>query len=463
MPSLAFGTSAYSRDRGNLPELPLVNMFVEAAPVTEKGIILQSRPGLVEHSEIGSGPVRGLYRADGVLFGETVTLSGSELYMGATLLGEIEGDGPVSFAASEAELLINAGAGIYRTDGVTLGPVTFPDDANVSRLVSIAGYFLAIRRDTQQIYFSAVLDGESWDALDYESAENEPDPLRDALVVNDTLLLFGSETVEFWAKTGDPELPFTADTGRVFPKGVIATGCVAKFDNAAAWIGTVGPVVPGIAPSLRVYMDGQTAEGISDPGIEERLSQSSTYSLWSFAFEGHEFLAVRLDTGTWLFDAQTKQWCEFASYGRTNWRARCSVGGLFGDDETGQIWTLGPGYSENDGVLERRFRAGTPMTGGAVPVDNIRLGVNVGETPDLTGDYDNPSVEMRTSRDAGRTWGMWRLTALGAQGKYRTRVEWRRCGLFDEPGLLAEFRVADPVPFRVASVSVNEPGGGRSR
>jgi hypothetical protein len=70
---------------------------------------------------------------------------------------------------------------------------------------------------------------------------------------------------------------------------------------------------------------------------------------------------------------------------------------------------------------------------------------------------------MRTSRDAGRTWGAWRPTSLGEQGNYRTRVEWRRCGLFDDPGLLAEFRCADPVPFRVGGVKYNEQSGGRGR
>lgn len=461
---LAYGTAAYARTRGNLPELPLINLFLEASPVAEKGAVLQGRPGLVVSGDpIGDGPIRGLYHADGVVGGETVTVSGSEVYIGDTLLDEIEGDGPVSFAASEAELLINAGGPIYRTDGVTLDPVTFPDDANVARLFDLAGYFIAIRRDTQQLYFSAVLDGTDWQALDYVSAENEPDPLRDGLVVNDTLLLFGSQTVEFHAKTGDPDAPFAPIEGRVFPKGIVATGCAVKFDNTAAWIGTVGPVIEGIPPSLRVYKAGNAAEGISDPGIEERLSESTTWALWTFTFEGHEFLAVRLSMGTWLFDAQTGQWCEFQSWGRANWRAQCAVGGLFGDDETGQLWTLGPGYVDAGGVLEARFRAGAPIPGGTLIVDNIRLGYNPGNTPYLTGDYDDPVIEMRTSRDGARTWGPWRQTSAGAQGEYRKRVEWRRVGMFDDPGVVVEFRITDPIPRRFSSVRVNEQSGGRSR
>jgi len=455
MPDLTFGTSAYSRLRGNLPELPVVNLFVENTPSQQLGVVLQSRPGLEASTEVGGGPIRGLFQADGVLGGALVAVSGGEVYKGATLLGSIAGTGAVSFAASESELLINAGGPIYRTDGTTLTTVSFPDGADVSRIASLAGYFLALRRDTEQLYFSAVLDGSSWDALDYASAEKEPDPLRDIVIVNDMAALLGSQTVEFWQTTGNADIPLAPVVGRVFQKGVTGSGAACRFDNTFAWI----------APNGLVYVGADIPQRISDSGIEERLAQSTTYSLWTFFFEGHEFLAVRLDQGTWLFDAQTRQWCEFQSYGRTNWRAQCAAqhGAALGDDETGQIWTLGSGYTDAGTVLERRFRAGAPLSGGAFAVHNVRLTVNVGETSYLSGDYADPVVEMRTSRDAGRSWDTWRQAPMGQQGEYRTRTEWRRCGTFDDPGMLAEFRCTDPVPFRVSAAKVNEMSGGRSR
>lgn len=455
MPSLVFGTSAYSRERGNLPELPLINMFVEAAPSTETGVVLQSRPGLVESTTVGSGPIRALYRADGVMSGDLITVSGTGLYRGADLLGNIGGDGPISFAADEDEIVVNAGAEIYRYSGGTLLAVDFPDEASVIKLVDTAGYFIALRQGSQQFYFSAVLDGSSWDGLDYASTENEPDPGRDAIVVNDTLAFLGSQTVEFWSKTGDSAIPFAPIEGRVFQRGIIDTGCVTKFDNTFAWIANNGIV----------YAAANVPERISDAGIEERIALSTSYSLWSFFFEGHEFLVVQLSQGSWAYDAQTKQWCEFQSWDRSNWRARCATqdGLLFGDDENGTVWEFGDTFVDADGVLERRFRGGIPLKGGVFIADNIRLIANVGETVVLEGEYSQPVVEMRTSRDGGRTWGNWRSSPLGAQGEYRTRAEWRRCGMFDDPGMLAEFRCTDPVPFRVSAVAINEAGGGRSR
>lgn len=455
MPDLSYGTSAYSRTRGNLPEMPVINLFVEQAPTQQLGVVLQSRPGLVQSTEVGEGPIRGLFQADGVFGGALIAVSGYDVYKDATLIGTITGEGPVSFADSSTELLINAGGPIYRTNGTTVTAVTFPDDAEVSRVASLAGYFLAIRKDTGEFYFSAVLDGTSWDGLDFEDAEKEPDPLEDLLVVNDMLAFLGSQTVEFFQKTGNADAPFAPIDGRVFQKGVTGPGAACQFDNTFAWIGSNG----------LVYIGADIPQRISDSGIEEKLAASTTYALWTFFFEGHEFLAVRLDQGTWLFDAQTRQWCEFQSYGRDNWRVQCAPqhGLYLGDDETGVIWALGPGFVDADGVLERRFRAGAPLSGGAFTAHNVRLSINAGETVNLTGTYSDPTVEMRTSRDGGRSWGTWRGASIGEQGNYRTRTEFRRCGTFDDPGMLCEFRCTDPVPFRVSAAKVNEMGGGRSR
>lgn len=455
MADLAYGYSAYQRDRGNLPELPLINMFVEPTPTTERGIVLQSRPGLsVGAVSMGSGPVIALSKADGVFSGDLFGVSAGGLYRNSTLLGSVGGTGAASMAATELELLAVAAGAIARYNGTTVNTPSFPDAANVTKILFIAGFFVALRADTQRFYWSAVLDGNTWDGLDFASAENEPDRLRDGIVIDDVLVLLGTETVEFWPKTGDSDIPFAPTQGRIFERGVIATGCVDNFDNTFAWIGENGIV----------YRAGNVPERISTDGIEERIADSTTYSAFTFFLEGHEFFCVRLDNRTFAFDAQTRQWCEFASYGLANWRAQCAVAGpVFGSSNDGATFTFNNVHTDFGSVLERRFRAGFPLSGGALRADNVRLRVNSGNTPVLSGSYANPAVELRTSRDGAQTFGQWRQVSLGAQGKYRKRVEWRALGMFDEPGGVFEFRCADPVPFRVAGAYINEKSGGRSR
>lgn len=455
MPDLAYGYSAYQRDRGNLPELPLVNLFVEPTPTTERGIVLQSRPGMSAGSvSMGSGPVRALFLADGVFSGDLFGVSGSSLYRGSTSLGAVAGSLVPSIAATELEVLAAAGGAITRYNGSAVNNPSFPDGAAVIKILFIAGLFVAIRANTQRFYWSDVLNGNTWDGLDFASAENEPDRLLDGLVIDDVLVLAGTQTIEFWPKTGDADIPFQPTQGRIFERGVKATGCMDQFDNSFAWIAENGIV----------YRAGNVPERISTDGIEERIAKSTTFRAFRFFFEGHEFFCIRLDTETLAYDAATRQWCEFASYGLTNWRAQCAVAGpVFGSATDGTTIVFNAGHQDFGSVLERRFRAGFPLSGGTVRADNIRLRVNAGQTPDLTGDYINPAVELRTSRDGAQTWGQWRSAALGAQGNYRARVEWRALGMFDEPGGVFEFRCTDPVPFRVAGAYINEPGGGRSR
>ena len=448
---LSFGVSAYGRTRGNIAEMPVINMIAESAP-SEGRIVLQSRPGLSMSREVGLGPVRGLFRRDGVLQGDTYTVSGEALFRNETSLGGVAIFGPVSFAGDELSLLVNGGGDIYKTDGTTLSAESFPDGTAVIKVLELAGYFVAIMKGTAKFYWRFIGEFE-WQADDYATAESEPDQLLEALAIDDYLVLLGSETVEFWPKTGDAELPFIPTQGRVFEKGVRATGCATAFDNTFAWV----------SPDHIVYRAGNVPERISDSGIEERVSKSANCLVYSFFWEGHELLAVKLDAGTWLYDAQTRQWCEWASYGRLNFAPMCAIPGpLFGDDTDGKVWAFNDGYTDNGGPMERRFRAGAALEG-PVKVNCIRLTGNSGQTPNLTGDYSDPRAECRFSRDAGQTWSKWLPTSLGERGKYRKRVEWRRFGTMDDPGVLMEFRVTDPVPFRVSRVQVNPPKGGRSR
>ena len=91
----------------------------------------------------------------------------------------------------------------------------------------------------------------------------------------------------------------------------------------------------------------------------------------------------------------------------------------------------------------------------------MRLTVEVGTTPFLTGEYTNPTLEMRPSDDAGNTWGEWEGEELGGQGDYDKRVEYRALGMFADPGMLFQFRVTDPVSVRFSNIEINAPKGGR--
>ena len=126
-------------------------------------------------------------------------------------------------------------------------------------------------------------------------------------------------------------------------------------------------------------------------------------------------------------------------------------------DEAGVAATLRLANERRIPVVPRG--GGSGSQGGAVPVDMIELECNPGSA---SGDLD-PQIEVRSSRDGGHTFGMYRTASLGAQGERRKRPRWRRFGFFDAPGALFDFRLTDACPLRVSAVLVNEPASGRSR
>ncbi len=442
---LQFGLSAYERARGDLPELPVVNMFAEEAQSEERGIALQSRPGL-ETSLTMATPVQALFKGDGVLDGGLYGVANGILYDGAPLIGALDGAGPFSMAGYEDSLFAAGGGSLWGYDGTTLAAVAFPDSASVTKIVVGGSRLIAIRADTEKFYWSDVLS-DTIDALSFASAENQPDRLKDMLFVDDVLILFGAETVEFWPNGSDPDLPFQPLEGRVFERGIRGTGCATKFGPTFAWVTDTNQVCITNSESI-----------VSNPGLEALTADSANVRLWTFYLEGTEFLALTLDTRTFVYSYRSRLWSEFASHDETNWLATCFAGGNFGATN-GNVLTWGTGWEDVGGELQRLFRAGAPLNSGTVTASHIGLRNNVGSTGFLSGDYTDPVVEMRLSRNGGRTRGNWRQTSLGTQGQYRKRVQWMANGVFGSPGVLAEFRVTAPVDWRVSEVVINEAGG----
>lgn len=447
MPDLVYGISTYDRDRGNFPYFPLINMFAEQVP-TETQTVLQSRPGLENTgTSMGVGPVKALLQIDGILSGQLFGISDNKLYAGSTNLGSINGTGPARLAGFESMIFATQGLGLYRYNGTTLATVATPDSFSVLDLCVGASRLIVINKDTGKFYWSDVLS-DTIAALSFATAEKSPDKLKACLYLGDVLILFGSETVEFWPSTTDAANPFQPLIGRVFPVGIRDTGCVSTFGNTFAWVTNKNQVCVENPDNV-----------ISLPDLNAKIEASTSVSLWSFWLEGIEFLALRLDTATFVYCSKSQTWSEFTSYGQTNWIPRCYGGTSFGSGIDGNLIRWASVHTDFGSHLERRFRAGMPIDNGTQHITNVTLRVNPGQSPYLTGDYADPTVELRVSKDGGFNFDNWRDRSLGINGKYRALVQWHSLGFYSNPGFFAEVRVVDPVPFRVSRMTVNEPYG----
>lgn len=447
-----YGIQAYRRSE--LPRIRLLNLYAERTPSSRQQTALITRPGLTVHYELGSSPVRGIFSQPGALGGDLFTVAGTTLYRNDTAIGTIPGTARVSMASSGTQLLIANDTALYITDGVTVSAVSFPDGAGVTSVAFINGYFLAARANSQRFYWSAILNGASWDPLDYASAERAPDDLVAIWVVSDQIWMFGEITTEIWITTGDGDVPFQRVDGRLYDQGCLSRDTIAKMDNSIFWVGHDFKVYRGDVQPLRV----------SDNSIEQETQSSDIDALaaWAFPWQGSLFYALTTSSGTFAYNPATQQWNEFGSYGRDTWRAHLGVfrnGAVYaGDDTTGTVWTLEEGQLSDDGdPIERRWTVLLPNPG---YIDTLYIDGSPGSAP--TYDFE-PTVEVRVSRDQGDTFGAWQQATTGYKGQYRARTAWRRLGMLDTDGGLLDFRTTDNYTWRVASIRMNDSLAGRSR
>jgi hypothetical protein len=150
---LQLGLSSLERERGDSPRLAVINMFAEKARSDKAGVVLQSRPGLDDReADMGSGPVEQLFSAYGVLYGALFGVSGGALYEETTSRGTIPGSGAVSMAGNEVGLMVTAGSTLRYWNGTSLANVSFPDSANVLKVISGASRFIALRKDSGKFH-----------------------------------------------------------------------------------------------------------------------------------------------------------------------------------------------------------------------------------------------------------------------------------------------------------------------
>lgn len=165
---------------------------------------------------------------------------------------------------------------------------------------------------------------------------------------------------------------------------------------------------------------------------------------WTFDLDGHTFYVLDLGTeGTFLYDLDTKQWCEFRTTGYTQWNMH--HGAMWGT--AGRIVGADGDYPYSyelvpDATMDEGFRTiSHEATGGLMTrsrvylsVDAVRVSGSIGALDEDTG----ATFSMRFSDDGGQTWSSYYTVDL-VQGDTDQNVEWTSLGSFMMPGRVFEF------------------------
>jgi hypothetical protein len=119
---------------------------------------------------------------------------------------------------------------------------------------------------------------------------------------------------------------------------------------------------------------------------------------------------------------------------------------LVGSRTTGAICALELDTYDDDGAILRAVRR-APYLGSDsayASIDRIELGIESGVGLN-TGQGSDPQVELRISKDSGKTWFSAGNATIGKMGDYENRAYWTRLGRARVDRLVLEVVITDPI------------------
>jgi hypothetical protein len=347
---------------------------------------------------------------------------------------------------------------IYNFNTLVFVQITDIDFPGASSVTWQDGYFIVSKPNSQRFYVSAINDGLTWDALDFASAESNPDNIVSVWCDNSTLYIFGSVSTEFWTNSGAQDFPFSRISGGATEWGCAAINSIVKYDNTLAFLAKnrMGEVIVA-------KIAGYQPQRISTPELEyviNRYSAVGDATCISYMLGGHPMLQINFPTGgeSWLYDGLSNCWSKVQSSNIGRHRADIGVNYLnkimVSDYTNGNLYRLNPlSYMDNGSPIAMELITRHIETDDLrITIDKLQLDMETGVGLQ-TGQGSNPQIMLSISKDGGHTFGTEQWCDMGEVGQYRARAIWRRLG--QSRDWVFKFRITDPVKRVILGASLD--------
>lgn len=385
----------------------------------------------------------------------------------ATDLGTIVGTGRVSMASNGTQICIvvpGSTGYIFTVAGglVTITDVDFTTTLGPSEQVVFKDGFFIHFKD-QKYFISALNDGLTYAALDFGTAEVDPDKITGIHINHNILYVGGTNSIEPIQNIGGAGFPFQRIEGAVIQKGVVSKFSLIEFANTFVFVGS------GLneEPSVWQYSAGNVIK-ISSGAIDKILRTLTTTQLGvifstTYASRGGFFVSFHLGDRTLTYDASTKMWHERKSKdgeGRLiNWRVNniiCAYGvNLVTDNTSGKIGKL-----DDDVFSEYGTSIQSTVSGAFLQNMNDRFNISEMEVTCESGvgnsvsPGDDPQIIRKFSDDGGFVFSNSTNRALGKSGEHNKRQIWRREGQVTRTRVY-QFTIDEPVKKVIIKLEVD--------
>lgn len=431
----------------------LVNMYAEKAPEGALAdTMLLGVPGrslftYLEADAEDQLPINGMCFALGKIV--AVTAGGAYLVAEDGTITKHAGGamaGPVVMAFNSIDVAaVNGTTGFWINASEAVSIEVADSDMEVADSVAfLDGYMIFNQKGTGKV-FSTDLYSRSISALDFASAEKEPDDAVRVLASGDNLWIFGETSTEVWYNAAGLQFPFARVPGMTFGHGIAGPLAAVEDDGVVYWLTNGGRVMRA---------EGGRPVPISDAAVEaqlkDRVEDWSGARVYSFRHEGHTFVRLTVGNLTLAYDDATALWHEVRSYRLGQDQARCYVqawGRHFVGDDLGRILEMDGGFFDDAGdplvseIVSMPYHNGTLYSS----IGELKLRVDTGGAPP----GEEYRITMAVSGDGGETWSSERTGSLGRAGNYVNEVSWNRCGGRKRHNF--RFRISDPVRRAVAA------------
>lgn len=302
-----------------------------------------------------------------------------------------------------------------------------------------------------RMFWSDVDDATAISALNFITAEGDPDGLTRVFTHDQEAWLFGEKTTEVWRDTGAATAPFRRNTAGVIDKGSLSPHSIAALDKDLIWLGDDGSVYRAV---------GYDFQRISHHGVEESIKGSDLSQIFAFTrlSRGHHFytLSSTNDGWTWEWNRTTQRWIERQSHLLDFWRINtaCETGDggiVLGDYDNGKLYKLNSstfteGSSGNHLIMKLRSAPQHAFPNRLCVyrlLADFRTGVGLVDAGD---DHDSdPQVGLRYSDDGGACWSNEITRPLGKIGETDVSVDWTDLGVTGRSGRIWELTISSPV------------------
>lgn len=442
-----------------------VNLYAELTTESERSIAaFYGTPGLELFATMGDTPIRGW-----IVVGDFIYLVHLDTFWKINNAGVKTNLGTIPTTAGRVPMTYN-GTQIAFTDGggarlfvftiatATLATVTTNVIDTPIDITFQDGYGLLIYADGK-FQKTAAYAFQTLDALEYATAESNPDGLLRIMSNNGEVVLAGTDTLEFWGNTGAPDFPYANQRGTTLEYGLAAPWSFVKYDQSLA-----GLFKNRMGQVQVMMMAGHAVRKISSPELDYLINGYSGVSdatAYSYMLGGHPMYQISFPSAmkSWLYDASTDLWSSL-QYGLNGERHRGEMQVDFlnkpsvADYATGAIYTVSPDVTTDDGTVIAReiITRHIPGGGDRIAIHKLQVDFEVG-VGTATGQGSDPQAMLQVSKDSGKTWGNELWADMGLIGAGLTRVIWRRLGSgFD---WTFKIRITDQVKVVITSASID--------